>query len=116
MKDNVDDNFCVFIQGDVLDSSAIGAAITAATSSAAGKGRLDILVNNAARLGGGHNLLDIDHSKRVRRIKVVALGRASGRTSAWLDVRLDVRPGVRPDIWPDVWVVRVSSVAPKKII
>ena len=44
-----------FILGDVLDSESISKALNRAKSFT---GRLDILVNNAARVSGGHTLLE----------------------------------------------------------
>ena len=60
-----DIDFFKFVEGDVLDTNDINAAIVAATSNndESGKSRLDILVNNAARLSGGHNLLETSENE-----------------------------------------------------
>ena len=58
---NENDNVFKFIEGNVLDQTSIDAAIAAATekgNNTSGMNRLDILVNNAAKLSGGHNLLE----------------------------------------------------------
>ena len=53
------------MEGNVLDTNDINAAIVVATSNNKenGKSRLDILVNNAARLSGGHNLLETSENE-----------------------------------------------------
>ena len=61
INDYEDENFFQFIEGDILDPNTIDAAIAAATTMCNNKSNkctLDILVNNAARLSGGHNLLE----------------------------------------------------------
>ena len=60
-ENNQDGNYFKFVQGDVLDTVSIDAAIAAATGDTTingDKGRLDVLVNNAAKLSGGHSLID----------------------------------------------------------
>ena len=56
-----EENFFKFIEGNVLDQTSIDVAIAVATereNDTSGMNRLDILVNNAAKLSGGHNLLE----------------------------------------------------------
>jgi NAD(P)-dependent dehydrogenase (short-subunit alcohol dehydrogenase family) len=60
-ENNQDGSYFKFVQGDVLDKVSIDAAIAAATGATTidgREGRLDVLVNNAAKLSGGHSLLD----------------------------------------------------------